>query len=76
MLNKKAPKALHKTLQDLKNNNNNYYYIMDKVPIILAGDFRQTLPIISHGTPADQVDACLKNSYLWNNMKIITLKQT
>jgi len=69
MLNKKAPEALHKTLQDLKNNN----YIMGKVLIILAGDFRQTLPIISHGTPADQVDACLKNSYLWNNMKIITL---
>ncbi|KAE9522406.1 hypothetical protein AGLY_017193 [Aphis glycines] len=45
-----------------------------KVPVILAGDFRQTLPIISHGTPADQVDACLKNSYLWNNIKIITLK--
>lgn len=70
MLNKKAPEALHKTLQDLKNNN----YIMGKVPVILAGDFRQTLPIIPHGTPADQVDACLKNSYLWNDIKIITLK--
>ena len=70
MANKKGPEALDKTLQDLKKNN----FIMGKVIVILAGDFRQTLPIISRGTPADQIHACLKNSYLWKHVKIITLK--
>jgi len=40
---------------------------MGKVIVILAGDFRQTLPIISRGTPADQIHACLKtceNNYI------------
>lgn len=37
---------------------------MGKVPVILAGNCRQTLLIISHGTLVDQVDGCLKNSYL------------
>ncbi|XP_050064670.1 uncharacterized protein LOC114131700 [Aphis gossypii] len=53
MANKKGPEALDKTLQDLKKNN----FIMRKVIVILAGDFRQTLPIISRGTPADQIHA-------------------
>ncbi|XP_029341343.1 ATP-dependent DNA helicase PIF1-like [Acyrthosiphon pisum] len=71
MAHKKGPEALHKTLQHLNNNK----YIMGKVVVILAGDFRQTLPVITHGTTADQIDACLKKSYLWKYTKIIMLKK-
>ncbi|XP_039968358.1 uncharacterized protein LOC120780136, partial [Bactrocera tryoni] len=33
--------------------------------ILLSGDFRQTLPIIPRSTPADEMNACLKSSFLW-----------
>ena len=33
--------------------------------MLLAGDFRQTLPVVPRGTRADKVKACVKASYLW-----------
>ena len=41
--------------------------------INLAGDFRQTLPIIPRSTPADEMNACLKNSNLWAHVKTLKL---
>ena len=38
---------------------------MDGALILPAGDFRQTLPIIPRSTPANQLNAGLKNSVLW-----------
>jgi ATP-dependent DNA helicase PIF1 len=43
--------------------------LMGGVSVILAGDFRQTLPIIDRGTPADEIDACLKQSRLWRQVR-------
>ena len=40
---------------------------------MLAGDFRQTLPVIPHGTKADELQACLKASYIWNNIQRLSL---
>ena len=31
----------------------------------MAGDWRQILPVIRHGSSSDIVDATLKSSYLW-----------
>ncbi|UYV61805.1 hypothetical protein LAZ67_1006674, partial [Cordylochernes scorpioides] len=42
--------------------------------ILLAGDFRQTLPVIPRSTPADELNACLKSSVLWRYVKKISLK--
>lgn len=42
--------------------------------VILAGNFRQTLPI-TRGTPADQIDACLKICYIWDHIEIIMFKR-
>jgi hypothetical protein len=68
MAHKKCFEALDKTLRDLRQNR-----IMGKVTVLFAGDFRQTLPIIQKGTPADELDACLKQSYLWRDVKSLRL---
>ena len=57
------------TLQDLRGNNN----IFGGVLVLLAGDFRQILPVIPRGTPADELSACLKSSYLWRYMQKLSL---
>jgi len=46
---------------------------MDGALVLLAGDFRQTLPVIPRSTPADKLNVCLKNSALWRHVKHITL---
>ena len=43
------------------------------VTVLLAGDFRQTLPVIPQGTPADELAACLKSSVLWQLDEVLTL---
>ncbi|GBP63660.1 hypothetical protein EVAR_82020_1, partial [Eumeta japonica] len=63
MAHKKSLEALNFTLKDLRRNNNIFGGLM----ILLAGDFRQTLPVVPRGTPADELNACLKASPLWNN---------
>ncbi|GBP95045.1 hypothetical protein EVAR_64277_1 [Eumeta japonica] len=66
MAHKKSLEALNFTLKDLRRNNNIFGGLM----ILLAGDFRQTLPVVPRGTPADELNACLKASPLWNNEKL------
>src|SRR5271166_3543574 len=46
---------------------------MGGATVVLSGDFRQTLPIIARGTPADEIKACLKNSYLWPQVRRFSL---
>ena len=42
--------------------------------MLLAGDFRQTMPVVPRGTRADEVKACIKSSYLWPSIKKLNLK--
>ena len=65
MANKKSVEALNQTLQDFRGNDK----LMGGVVVLLSGDFRQTLPIIEKGTPADEIAACLKKSILWPQVK-------
>ncbi|XP_053593876.1 uncharacterized protein LOC128667531 [Microplitis demolitor] len=69
MANKKAIEAVDRTLQDLRNNTKR----MGGITFLFSGDFRQTLPVITRGTRADEVNASLKRSYLWNNIKKLSL---
>eukprot|EP00106_Octopus_bimaculoides_P009157 XP_014776599.1 PREDICTED: uncharacterized protein LOC106873663 [Octopus bimaculoides] len=62
--------ALDKTLQDIRQNSQ----IMRGITRLLSGDFRQTLPAITRGTPADEINACLKNSYIWRHVQRLSLK--
>ncbi|XP_049310663.1 ATP-dependent DNA helicase pif1-like [Bactrocera dorsalis] len=70
MPHKKSVEALDRTLQDLRSNDQQ---IFGGALILLAGDFRQILPVIPRSTPADELKACLKSSYLWRHVKILNL---
>ncbi|XP_044591468.1 ATP-dependent DNA helicase RRM3-like [Cotesia glomerata] len=70
MAHKKGVEALNQTLQDIRENNR----LMGRLTILLAGDFRQTLPVVPRGTHADEIKACLKSSILWPNIKVLSLK--
>lgn len=70
MTHKKALEALDRALQDIRENTG----LFGGALILLAGDFRQTLPVIPKGTPADEINACLKSSHLWRFVKKLTLK--
>lgn len=69
MAHKKSLEALDRTLKDLRGNQN----IFGGASILLAGDFRQTLPVIPRSTAADEINACLKCSYLWKHVKTLRL---
>lgn len=70
MLHKKLVEALHRLLCDLRGNDQ----LFGNVLIVLAGDFRQTLPVIPRSTPADEINVCLKSSYLWRYVHKLQLK--
>ena len=61
--------ALNRSLQDIRNNTD----LMGGVTVLLAGDFRQTLPVVQRGTRADEVNACLKSSVLWPHIRSLSL---
>ena len=69
MSHKNAYEAIDRTLQDLRGNTKP----MGGVTVLLAGDFRQTLPVVPRGTKADELHACLKSSYLWKNIRQLSL---
>lgn len=41
---------------------------MGGIATLLAGDFRQLLPVVPRGTRADQLNACIKASPLWRHV--------
>ena len=69
MAHKNRFEALDQCLKDLRGNSKPFGSTL----ILLAGDFRQTLPIIPRSTPADEVNACLKNSNFWVHVKTLKL---
>ncbi|GFX95421.1 ATP-dependent DNA helicase [Trichonephila clavipes] len=70
MAHKKVIEALNRTLQDIRG----YNQIMGGLTVLLSGDFRQTLPVVLRGTRADIVKACLKTSFLWPHIKVVSLR--
>ncbi|KAL0902327.1 hypothetical protein ABMA27_000223 [Loxostege sticticalis] len=70
MSHKRAIEALDRSLQDIRGNQ----MLMSGVVVLLAGDFRQTLPVIERGTAADEMNACLKASPLWGKVERFQLK--
>ncbi|KAG3114560.1 hypothetical protein PI125_g6318 [Phytophthora idaei] len=70
MTHRYAFKAVDRTLRDIMGN--------DRKPFggnvfVLSGDFRQILPVVKRGTPAETIDACLKSSELWRHFQQLHL---
>jgi ATP-dependent DNA helicase PIF1 len=69
MSHKQHVETLDRTLKDFRDNTT----VMGGVFLLLSGDFRQTLPVIPKGTPADEIKACLKKSRLWPHVHTLHL---
>jgi hypothetical protein len=72
MTHRHAFEAVARPLRDIMSN--------DREPFggkvfVLSGDFRQILPVVKRGTPADTIDACLKSSDLWRHFKQVRLTE-
>ena len=70
MIKRQAIEALDKSMRD----------IMEKpdLPfggktVVFGGDFRQVLPVVRKGTRAQIINATLRRSYLWDNMRQLRL---
>ena len=71
MMHRYLLEAMDRTLMDIVN---------DDAPfggkiLILAGDFRQTLPVIPHAGAATVIDAALNRSYLWKHFEVLQLQE-
>ena len=63
--------SVDRTLRDLMNLDRPF----GGITTMFSGDFRQTLPVIQHGTRAQIVPAALTHSYLWAQMRVHHLNQ-
>ena len=43
--------------------------------VVLAGDFRQVLPVVRHANQAGIADACLRRSPLWRHFRVFRLQE-
>ncbi|XP_040368295.1 uncharacterized protein LOC112192958 isoform X3 [Rosa chinensis] len=77
MCHKHCFESLDKSLRDILSDSNNIQ--KDKPfggkPILLGGDFRQILPVITGGTKEQIIEASLNYSYLWQSFKVFHLTE-
>jgi hypothetical protein len=75
MANKHCFEALDKTLRDILRftNKNSDEKPFGGLTVVLGGDFRQILPVITKGRREQIVNASIKRSYLWKHFEIFEL---
>ncbi|PIA58920.1 hypothetical protein AQUCO_00400047v1 [Aquilegia coerulea] len=61
--------AVDRTLRDIREINEPF----GGITVVLGGDFKQTLPVITKGTRQEIVRACLTKSHLWSGVRLLTL---
>ncbi|KAK6998606.1 ATP-dependent DNA helicase PIF7, partial [Biomphalaria glabrata] len=71
MAHKKSLEALNTILNEIRGSDT----LMGGAVVVFSGDFRQTLPVIPGSTVSQQLNACIKSSYLWNKGLKVTLKK-
>lgn len=71
MAHKKAVEAVDRMLRDIRMVDST----MGGITVLFCGDFRQTLPVVTRGTRADELNACLKRSVLWPEIQKLRLTQ-
>ncbi|GMF63155.1 unnamed protein product [Phytophthora fragariaefolia] len=72
MTHRHAFEAVDRSLRDVLNNDEDPY---GGKPVVLSGDFRQILPVVARGTPAEMIDACLKSSHLWSHFRQVHITE-
>ncbi|KAG3237867.1 hypothetical protein PI124_g17158 [Phytophthora idaei] len=72
MTHRHAFEVVDRSLRDLMDNDDEPFG--GKV-FVLSGDFRQILPVVVRGTPAQTIDACLKSSTLWPKFQQLHLRK-
>ncbi|XP_076037628.1 ATP-dependent DNA helicase Pif1-like [Oratosquilla oratoria] len=71
MANKNTLTALDITLRDILGNER---FMGGKV-FVCAGDFRQILPVIRGGGKCDELEHCIKSSYMWRDITKLELTE-
>ncbi|GMF27113.1 unnamed protein product [Phytophthora lilii] len=67
-----AFEAVDRTLRDVTNNSEEPF---EGKIFVLSGDFRQFLPVVKGGSPAETIDACLESSELWPQFQKLRLTE-
>lgn len=77
MQHRYAFECLDRSLRDIMKSvdANRYHMPFGGITVVLGGDFRQILPVISHGKRSDIVSACITRSKLWSICKVFVLEQ-
>ena len=71
MQNKKNFAAVNTTLQDICGTES----LFGGIPVVFGGDFAQTLPIIPRGNRAAQMNASIRQSFLWPQFSVLKLRK-
>ena len=64
--------SIDTTMQDIRKKSSPFLGLT----VLLAGDWRQILPAVRHGSWPDIVEATLKSSYLWQIVTRLQLTQS
>jgi hypothetical protein len=73
MQNRFAFEAVHRLLCDLRRTEEDVLF--GGVPVVLGGDFAQTLPVKPGAGRAATVAICLRRSFIWRQLQLLTLRQ-
>lgn len=71
MSSKLAFECLDRTLRDLCDSDK---LLANKI-VLIAGDFRQTLPIVRHGRREEVIRLSIKKSVIWNDVELFKLTE-
>ncbi|XP_026436147.1 ATP-dependent DNA helicase PIF7-like [Papaver somniferum] len=63
--------AVDRLLRDIRSDDRHF----GGVTIVLGGDFRQTLPMVSNAGREQTVGAFIRSSFLWDYINVLTLNQ-
>ncbi|KAI8532731.1 hypothetical protein RHMOL_Rhmol11G0236300 [Rhododendron molle] len=69
MQHKYCVEAVERTLRDIRDNPKPF----GGITVVLGGDFRQILPVVSKGVREEIVNASLRRSDLWDDIRVLTL---
>jgi hypothetical protein len=77
MAHRNCFEALDKSLRDILRcrNENSDNMPFGGMTVVLGGDFRQVLPVVTKGRREHIVNASIKRSYLWGHFTVYKLKQ-